>query len=211
MPRRNSSRGGGRGQGNRRDLGKGRGCGQGMGSNGGRGTGYRMSWGRGNDNGTRQGLGECIALEIHTNPVEPPHVQSYSEHSGPEGMELESLDQEVDTLKVQADALKAQFQTINARISELQGGEVAAVTNVADVELPRTISNEMTGGRNVAIVAGEDCINCGICASVCPVEAITMCDIAVTDPQKCTGCGACVAECPNSAISLVELEEVKPC
>ena len=168
-----------------------------------------MNWGRGDGDSTRQGLGQGIAMEVPANPVEPPHVQSYSEHSGPEGIGIESPDQEIEMLRAQADVLKSQSQTINTRISELQVGEVSAVTDVADVEMPGIISNDMMGGRNVAIVAGENCVNCGICASVCPKEAITMCDIAVIDPQKCTGCGACVDECPNSAISLVELKKVE--
>ena len=61
-----------------------------------------------------------------------------------------------------------------------------------------------------AVVAREECVCCGICANVCPEEAITVCDLAVINPQKCTGCGACVDECPNNAISLVNLEEAAP-
>jgi ferredoxin len=177
-----------------------------MGRNGGHETGYSINWSRGNSDGTRQGLEQGVAKNVPANPVELPHDQSCSEYFDPEGTGLESLDQEIAMLRAQADVLKAQFQTVNTRVSELQGGKVSAV---ADIEMPGRISNDTMGGRNVAIVAGENCVNCGICVSVCPVEAITMCEITVIDSQKCTGCGACVDECPNSAISLVELEKME--
>jgi ferredoxin len=171
--------------------------------------GYGINRDRGDGGGVRQGLGQGTAIETPANLVEPSHVQSHSERSGSEEIRPESSDQEIEMLSAQADALRLQSQTINTRISELQGGEVSAVTDVADVEMPRKVSKDMIGRRNVAIVAEENCVSCEICASVCPVEAITMHDIAVIDSQKCTGCGACVNECPNSAISLVELEKVE--
>jgi len=47
----------------------------------------------------------------------------------------------------------------------------------------------------------DDCINCGACDSVCPVEAISEKDgKRVIDPEKCTDCGACVDQCPVEAI-----------
>jgi ferredoxin len=54
----------------------------------------------------------------------------------------------------------------------------------------------------VAKVKKDECIACGSCVDVCPVEAITLDDIAVIDEEKCTDCGACVEECPTDAIEL---------
>jgi len=36
----------------------------------------------------------------------------------------------------------------------------------------------------------------------CPVNAITISDIAVIDEAKCIGCGACIDGCPFDAISM---------
>jgi len=48
----------------------------------------------------------------------------------------------------------------------------------------------------------EECIACGACVDVCPVEAITEGDpYYIIDPELCTDCGACVDECPVEAIS----------
>lgn len=47
----------------------------------------------------------------------------------------------------------------------------------------------------------DECINCGSCAGVCPVEAISEGDDKhVIDPDVCTDCRACEDECPVEAI-----------
>ena len=47
----------------------------------------------------------------------------------------------------------------------------------------------------------DECINCGACEPVCPVEAISeQGDARVIDAATCTDCGACVDTCPVDAI-----------
>ena len=47
----------------------------------------------------------------------------------------------------------------------------------------------------------ENCVGCGECVNVCPVEAIHMeDDKSVLDREKCIGCASCVAACPNRAL-----------
>ncbi len=47
----------------------------------------------------------------------------------------------------------------------------------------------------------DDCINCGACVDVCPVDAISeQGDIHVIDQAVCTDCGACDDVCPVDAI-----------
>lgn len=53
----------------------------------------------------------------------------------------------------------------------------------------------------MAYVITDNCIACGSCAPVCPVEAISEGDIYSIDPDTCISCGSCAAVCPNDAIT----------
>ncbi|MBN2437206.1 MAG: 4Fe-4S binding protein [Deltaproteobacteria bacterium] len=47
----------------------------------------------------------------------------------------------------------------------------------------------------------DECIACGSCQDVCPVEAISEGDDKyVIDPNLCTDCGTCAEQCPVEAI-----------
>lgn len=47
----------------------------------------------------------------------------------------------------------------------------------------------------------DECINCGSCASTCPVSAISEGDGKyVVDGSTCIDCGACEGVCPTGAI-----------
>jgi len=43
------------------------------------------------------------------------------------------------------------------------------------------------------------CINCGICANVCPTDAIDAKTPKKTDKEKCITCTACITACPQNA------------
>ena len=46
----------------------------------------------------------------------------------------------------------------------------------------------------------DNCIACGSCVPVCPVDCIAEGDIYVIDEDVCIDCGACEDECPVDAI-----------
>ncbi len=48
----------------------------------------------------------------------------------------------------------------------------------------------------------DKCTACGECADWCPVDAISIGEVAFTDHGICIGCGECVATCPYSAIAV---------
>ena len=54
----------------------------------------------------------------------------------------------------------------------------------------------------------EKCVGCGVCAKICPMDAIEVSDKKVSfTPEKCIGCGVCVHKCPQEALFLVHREE----
>jgi len=51
----------------------------------------------------------------------------------------------------------------------------------------------------------ERCIECGVCAKVCPENAIEMFDgKPVIDSSKCIGCATCAQRCPVKALVMPE-------
>ena len=61
----------------------------------------------------------------------------------------------------------------------------------------------------IATVDGEFCDGCGVCKTVCRVNAISILDrkeekglISYVDPNICEGCGVCVSSCPSGAMDM---------
>jgi len=50
----------------------------------------------------------------------------------------------------------------------------------------------------------NECIGCGSCIDICPVNAVEMIDEKpVADMNWCIGCGVCATKCPSNAIKMV--------
>jgi ferredoxin len=47
-----------------------------------------------------------------------------------------------------------------------------------------------------------NCIRCGACSSVCPVNAIEVSDSQVRVDKSCTNCGLCERVCPMRAVEI---------
>ena len=55
--------------------------------------------------------------------------------------------------------------------------------------------------ESVPIISSGACVACGACISCCPVNAISVNDVAIIDESKCIGCAKCTLKCPVNAIN----------
>lgn len=55
-------------------------------------------------------------------------------------------------------------------------------------------------------IVKEKCSVCGLCADLCPEDAISQYGEYKINPALCNSCGLCVADCPSRAIILVRDE-----
>jgi uncharacterized Fe-S center protein len=55
------------------------------------------------------------------------------------------------------------------------------------------------------------CVACGVCASWCPADAITVEQKAEIDEEKCIGCAECIAVCPEKAVAIRWNESTDTC
>lgn len=106
--------------------------------------------------------------------------------------------------------LKVPVNIITAHVNS-KGGEVLA--EIPDEAMDKVVKSFRQKGVEVSIprlveVDTEQCFNCGICITLCPVEAITMDKdgTVVFSREKCVGstCSACVDACPSRAIRAVK-------
>ena len=202
MSRKGSSgRGGSHGQVNKRGFGQGRGGGFSSGRGGGRGNNQNHR----RNQVMRQGVTQGADVKTHSHQIEPTPYPQDIRNSVPRESTLEGAEKEIEMLISQADTIRTQLQTIYTRISVIQSERGANPTRTTDGNLR---GKTMEAGGVVAIIDQEECINCGICADICPEHAISMEEVTTIDDQRCTGCGLCMDECPNQAIGLIPLKDV---
>ena len=74
------------------------------------------------------------------------------------------------------------------------------------------------------VINKKNCISCGICVEICPVQVFRQPEKTnppiVKFPQECWHCNACVLDCPKKAITLkvplpymmlhIEAKDLKP-
>jgi heterodisulfide reductase subunit A len=74
--------------------------------------------------------------------------------------------------------------------------------------LPVLMRGETETLKHASRIAGETCVRCRSCMTVCPHGAIRMTpEGAVSDPAFCQSCGFCAAACPTHAAQLINFSD----
>lgn len=107
------------------------------------------------------------------------------------------------------------FNIFKAKIDYDEKGELAIEVTGKEKNIEDGIKFLEAEGVEVTslsktIIHDEDlCVNCGLCTSVCPTQALTMNedDLLTFDGEKCVACQMCVTTCPMRAMIVNYFDE----
>lgn len=68
-----------------------------------------------------------------------------------------------------------------------------------------------TTGYTDKLKISENCVGCGLCAKLCPMDNISNQDGKALSGNRCTMCYRCISHCPQKAITLVGDEVNEQC
>lgn len=79
----------------------------------------------------------------------------------------------------------------------------AAIAHISDIAVPGNYPYQEFEPWVLDFIAiNDECSQCGVCALVCPVDAIDLENSVLFDKDKCILCCACIKGCPENALTV---------
>ncbi len=140
---------------------------------------------------TKQGFRLLGGHALHMPESYPPLIAAgQGNEKAPSDEELVAFKQFVTELNDTLDKIQKGKEILPPKLSISFGERLLPKT-------PRTISRHLMGTK---FVDETLCTECGLCAKICPYQAITMNPKPVFDKTRCYGCWACYNHCSRKAI-----------
>lgn len=103
---------------------------------------------------------------------------------------------------------------INAAVAKIAGGTVQKAKNVSITDVVKSsIVNDFFFAaivKSKKFFTTQNCIGCGKCVTLCPMNNITLTDGKPVWGKNCTHCMACICRCPKNAIEYGSASVGKP-
>jgi len=93
-------------------------------------------------------------------------------------------------------------ETLGKRINE-KLESIASGDHISDISVPGSYPYQEFDPWVLDFIAIKDnCSLCGVCAQVCPIDAVNLDNSVFIDKKKCILCCACIKHCPENALTI---------
>ena len=85
------------------------------------------------------------------------------------------------------------------------------ISHIAGLLGQRLWFYKMTAGYSCSIKISDNCIGCGKCTFLCPMQNLTIHENKAEAGSHCTMCYRCISTCPRKAITLLGKSVYEQC